>query len=136
MAEQFKRSEIGYTGVSFPFRLAPTGKVATSTVNLSTGVMQHIVEAIVQIIRTIRGERFFRRSFGAEPVHVVFRPNTEVEMMWMASELQDILAEYEPRVSLIEATIVEQDPDQGFVKMRLGFKHNATQITDYIEVTV
>jgi len=130
------REEIGFTGISFPFRFTTQGTVSWSTVNFNTGDMTHIVEAIVQVIRTMRGERFFRRGWGAYPVNAVFRPNTETEMLWMASEIRDLLAEYEPRVSLIECVIVEIDPDQGRVKLRLGFKHIMTQIVNQVEVTI
>lgn len=136
MAQQWKRSEIGYTGASFPLRLAPSGKIEISTASFESGNIQHIAEAIVQIIRTIKGERFFRRGFGAAPIHAIFRPNTETEILWMASEIQDIFDEYEPRVTLIECKVVTQDAEQGFVKLQLGFRHNKTQIVSHIEVQV
>jgi len=136
VATNWKREEIGFTGISFPFRLTPSGMVATSTVSLDNDDMQHISEAIVQVVRTIRGERVMRRGWGAALINAVFRANTETEMLWMASEIQDLLNEYEPRVSLIEAVMVQTDPEQGYVKLRLGFRHNVTQITDYIEVTL
>jgi len=136
MARRWKREEIGYTGASFPWRLTTSGRVATSTVNFEEGDMTHIAEAIVQVIRTIKGERVMRRSWGASPVDVVFRPNTELGMLLAVSEIQDVLNEYEPRVSLIEGKVVDSNPEQGTVTLRLGFRHNKTQIVDRIEVTV
>ena len=133
---QWIPKEIGYTGISFPFRLDTGGRVATSTVNLQQGKIDHVAEAIIQIIRTSKGERFFNRSFGAEPVIVVFEKNTPEEMMLIASEVKDILDQYEPRVRLTEFTFLDSNPAEGYVKMRIGFQFIRSQVENRIEVTL
>ncbi len=132
----YAREEIGYTGPSFPWRMAPSGAIETATVDVQNGNIELLAEAITQIIRTKRGERFFRRGWGAEPVNIVFRPNSEAEMLLVASEIEEILSAYEPRVRLIEFSVVEQQADQGYVALRIGFEHLQTQLVDYVEVTV
>jgi len=134
--KQWRPKEIGYTGISFPFRLDAGGRVATSTVNLQAGSVEHIAEAIVQIIRTSKGERFFNRSFGAEPVVVVFERNTPEEMMLIASEIKDILDEYEPRVRLTEFTFLDSNPSEGYVRLRIGFSFLRSQIEQRVEVVL
>ena len=133
---QWKPQEIGYTGISFPFRLDSGGRVTSSTVNIRDNNVKHIAEAIVQIIRTSKGERFFNRSFGAEPVVVVFEKNTPQEMMLVASEIKDILDEYEPRVRLTEFTFLDSNPSEGYIKMRIGFSFIRSQIEQMVEVVV
>jgi phage baseplate assembly protein W len=136
MVANYKSDEIGYTGPSFPWRLTPAGKVATSTVNIGTGDTSLIAEAVTQIIRTRKGERFFRRGWGGEPVNLVFRPNTEEEMLLAGSEIQDVLSEYEPRAKLVEFGVEDQDPDQGLVSLRVGVEIIGSQLVDLIEVKV
>ena len=133
---QWVPKEIGYTGISFPFHLDAGGRTVTSTVNLQEGSVRHVAEAIVQIIRTAKGERFFNRSFGAEPVAVVFEKNTPEEIMLIASEVKDILDEYEPRVRLTEFTFLESDPSQGYIKLRIGFSFIRSQVENRVEVVL
>ena len=128
--------DIGYTGMAFPFRLAPDGTIQTSSVDFANGVLDHIADALVQILRTKRGERFFRRGFGAEPVDILFELNTEENMVLIGSQIDAILKEWEPRVSLYEFRITEHNPDQGQVTIRVGFVHDKTQVTGEIEVSI
>jgi len=136
MVANYRSEEIGYTGPSFPWRLTPAGRIATAAVNVGTGELALISEAVTQIIRTRRGERFFRRGWGGEPVHLVFRPNTEEEMLLAGSEIQDILSAYEPRARLTQFRISEHDPDQGSVALEVGMEVIGTQLVDMVEVKV
>jgi len=132
----WKRDEVGYTGIAFPFMIAPTGMITVSTVNLGENDMSHITQAIEQLLRTDKGERFFNRDFGAKPVDLMFRPNTEETVMLAASEIKEILDEYEPRVVVTEFTMVDSDPDEGRIKIRLGLFNTQTQVEDSVEVVV
>lgn len=130
----FYPEEIGYTGISYPFRFSPSGSVAVSTVNFGTEDISHIVEAMMQIVHTRKGERFFNRDFGAQPVALVFRSNTPEEFLLVASEINDILTEYEPRVNLTEFVHVDSNPSEGWVRLRIGTSLKQTQVEQMIEV--
>jgi len=132
----WKRDEIGYTGIAFPFALTPAGRVSISTVNLGEQDMSHITQAIDQLLSTAKGERFFNRGFGAKPVSLIFEPNTEPSVMMAASDIRDILEEYEPRVVMTEFVVVDSDPDEGRIKVRLGLFNTQTQVEDSVEVTI
>ena len=132
----WKRDEIGYTGIAFPFTIAPTGSIAVSTVNLGENDLSHVTQAIEQLLRTSKGERFFNRDFGAQPVDLIFRPNTEQSVMLIASDIREILDEYEPRVVVTEFVVVDSAPDEGWIKIRLGLFNTQTQVEDSVEVSI
>ena len=130
----WRTQDIGWTGISFPFRLDSRGRIATSTVDVETGDLQHVREAIEQLVRTPVGSRFFNRKFGASPVDIVFRLNDPNHLALALSELQDTLRRWEPRVILRGWKIVDSDPEQGWVRIRLDFEYWQGQVVDSVEV--
>ena len=130
----WRTKDIGYTGISYPFRLDSGGRVATSTVDVEKGDLSHIKEALEQLIRTPVGSRFFNRDFGAAPVDIVFRLNTPEEINLALVELDELLRSWEPRVVLNHYEIVGHDPDQGWVQIRIHFTLHTGQTPDFVEV--
>lgn len=132
----WKRDEIGYTGIAFPFTIAPTGSILSSTVNLGDDDTSHIVEAMEQLLGTNPGERFFNRDFGAKPIDLIFRANTAESVLLAADDIREIFDEYEPRVSITEFAMIDSDPDEGWIKIRLGLYYVQTQVANSVELTI
>ncbi|MBO8161163.1 MAG: GPW/gp25 family protein [Thermosipho sp. (in: Bacteria)] len=55
---------LGFKGISFPFRIDSSGRVATSTT--SPNDFTHIKESIEQILKTRKYERIMENDFGNE----------------------------------------------------------------------
>ena len=96
-------AERGFTGISFPFRIGVKGGVVTST----TGIMdvQHIVEAMTQILHTRPMERCMEYHFKSEIDSNVFEPNDVSIKTLLAYQVKKALAELEDRITVDYASI-------------------------------
>ena len=92
------------SGISFPVRLGPDGRVATSA------GPDNIREAIRHVLLTEPGERLNLGDFGGGAGSFLFEPNTVGTRRRIEERVKDALKRWEPRVSL-EAVTVEADPD-------------------------
>lgn len=120
----------GTDGLSFPFRLSETGSLATSGVNLREGNVDHIKEGLLQLFGTRKGERFFRRDFGDEMGSLIFRPNSPEEVTLWASERDDVLRRWEPRVHVRAFKILQQK--EHFLQFRMEFIVEGQQVSQEI----
>ena len=93
-------------GVSFPPRIGPDGAMVTSAGELN------VRECICTILRTRRGERAGRPSFGAGLARFLFEPNTVATLRLIQEEVQRALSRWEPRIALsgVTATVNAADP--------------------------
>ena len=99
-------AERGFTGISFPFRIGVKGGVVTST----TGVMdvQHIVEAMTQILCTRPMERCMEYHFKSEIDSSVFEPNDVSIKTLLAYQVQEALKELEDRILVDSVDITSE----------------------------
>ncbi len=98
---------LGYRGISFPFRFNGLGSVTSSTVE--TGNPAHILESIRQIIGTRRGERVMRPEFGADADNLVFSPQSNPGIRIATHNIGQQILRWEKRVDLqkVEITRIE-----------------------------
>ena len=98
---------LGYRGISFPFRFNGLGSVASSTVE--TGNPAHILESVRQIIGTRRGERVMRPEFGADADNLVFSPQSNSGIRIAAHNIGQQILRWEKRVDLqrVDVTRIE-----------------------------
>ena len=96
-------TERGFTGISFPFRIGVKGGVVTST----TGVMdvQHIVEAMTQILCTRPMERCMEYHFKSEIDTNIFEPNDVSIKTLLSYQITEALRELEDRISVDSVSI-------------------------------
>jgi uncharacterized protein len=92
------------SGISFPVRLAPDGRVAVSS------GPDNIREAIRVILLTERGERVNLAEFGGGAGGFLFEPNTVATRRRIQERIEEALRRWEPRIGL-EAVTVEADGD-------------------------
>ena len=99
-------AERGFTGISFPFRIGVKGGVVTST----TGVMdvQHIVEAMTQILCTRPMERCMEYHFKSEIDSSVFEPNDASIKTLLAYQVKEALTELEDRIIVDSVDITSE----------------------------
>jgi uncharacterized protein len=98
------RDTVFGSGISFPVRLGPDGRVAVSA------GPDNIREAIRVILLTEPGERVNLEEFGGGAGRFLFEPNTVSTRRRIQERIEDALRRWEPRIGL-EAVSVELDPD-------------------------
>jgi uncharacterized protein len=98
------RDTVFGSGISFPMRLGPDGRVAVSA------GPENIREAIRVILLTEPGERLQLAEFGGGAGRFLFEPNTEGTRRRVQERIEDALRAWEPRIDL-QSVRVDEDPD-------------------------
>ena len=99
-------AESGFTGISFPFRIGVKGGVVMSTTSVSD--VQHIIEAMTQILGTRPMERCMEYHFKSDLDSDIFEPNDASCRTLIAYQAEEALKELEDRINaLISSTIGE-----------------------------
>ncbi len=110
-------------GMSFPPRVGPDGRVASSEGE------QNIREAVGVILTTSPGERLRLGAFGAGLARFLFEPNTTSTRHLIGELIRRSVTEWEPRVT-VESVRVEADPNDPETAVAvLVYKLVATQAT-------
>lgn len=100
-------AEKGFTGISFPFRIGVRGGVVTSTTNFRD--VQHIVEAMTQILCTRPMERCMEYHFKSEIDSNLFEPNDVSMNTLLSYQVTEALKELEDRIEVNSVDIVSED---------------------------
>lgn len=98
-----ENKKVGYTGLSFPFRLNNRGGIAMSTTSVTAP--DHINESIAQIILTRLKERPMEMSVGSDCHRAVFMPNDPATHAILRYSIVDALTRLEPRITVTEDNI-------------------------------
>ena len=98
--------ERGFTGISFPFRIGVKGGVVTSTTGVSN--IQHIIEAMTQILRTNSMERCMEYHFKSDIDTDIFEPNDASSRTMVAYQVKEALRELEDRISVKSVDVVSE----------------------------
>lgn len=98
------RDTVFGSGISFPVRLGPDGRVATSA------GPDNIREAIRVILLTEPGERLQLADFGGGAGRFLFEPNTVGTRRRVQERIEEALRRWEPRIG-VQAVTVEEDAD-------------------------
>ena len=98
------RDTVFGSGISFPMRLGPDGRVAVSA------GPENIREAIRVILLTEPGERLQLAEFGGGAGRFLFEPNTVGTRRRVQERIEDALRAWEPRIDL-QSVRVDEDPD-------------------------
>jgi len=98
------RDTVFGSGISFPMRLGPDGRVAVSS------GPDNIREMIRVILLTEPGERLQLPEFGGGAGRFLFEPNTVGTRRRVQERIEESLRRWEPRIAL-QAVSVEEDPD-------------------------
>lgn len=91
-------AERGFTGISFPFRIGVKGGVVTSTTSVMD--VQHIIEAMEQILLTRPMERCMEYHFKSDIDYDIFEPNDASCRTLIAYQVEEALRELEDRIEV------------------------------------
>lgn len=100
-------AEKGFTGISFPFRIGVRGGVVTSTTDSMD--VQHIVEAMTQILCTHPMERCMEYHFKSEIDSNLFEPNDVSMRTLLSYQVTEALRELEDRIEVDSVDIVSEE---------------------------
>ena len=113
--------DYGTLGISFPFRLDETGRVAVSGISVEDQEFPHIEESVQQILLTRIGERFFRRDFGADIDNIVFEPNASLSLAVLRTDIEDAITRWDPRVQILDVRMLDSDPGRGLLFAQVSY---------------
>jgi phage baseplate assembly protein W len=90
--------QMGFTGISFPFRIGVKGGVVTSSTSIKE--VPHIVESIKQILSTARYERTMEFHMYSDIDLDIFEPNDTSTFTLISYQVKDALRRLEPRIEV------------------------------------
>ena len=99
--------EKGFTGISFPFRIGVKGGVVTSTTSVNN--VQHIIEAMEQILMTKPRERCMEYHFKSDIDYDIFEPNDASCRTLIAYQVEEALRELEDRIEVLSVDVESKD---------------------------
>lgn len=99
-------AERGFTGISFPFRIGVKGGVVMSTTSVMD--VQHIIEAMTQILLTRPMERCMEYHFKSEIDSSIFEPNDESIETLLSYQITEALGELEDRITVDSVEIISE----------------------------
>ena len=103
------RESILGKGLKFPFAFTQSRKKpATSTA--SSAEIEHVNDAIWQILGTKIGDRFMRRDFGSRLHELIFEQLDEIYKALATVYVKDALNKWEKRI-VVHSIIFYDDPD-------------------------
>ena len=121
-------AEEGFKGISFPFRIGVKGGVALS----STGVddVQHIIEAMTQILGTRPMERCMEYHFKSEIDTNIFEPNGTSCRTLIAYQVEEALRELEDRIEVDSVSLVSEGSSIFAVINFIVLAYNTTHVVN------
>lgn len=127
------RDTVFGSGMSFPVRLGPDGRVAVSS------GPDNIRECIRVVLLTEPGERLHLPEFGGGAGRFLFEPNTVGTRRRVQERIEEALRRWEPRIAL-ESVTVEEDPDDpqaaiATVSYRLVANRAAEQVAVRVQLS-
>jgi hypothetical protein len=92
-----------YRGIMFPFQRGASSFPAAATDDAL------IKGAIVQLLMTAVGERVMRPDLGSNVQSLIFENNSAVLGNLVRSEVQGVLAKFEPRVQVLDVQVEQRE---------------------------
>ncbi len=107
-------------GFSWPMEVDHTGSIRL------TDSAEDIDRSMRIVLMTAPGERVMRPRFGCEIWDLLFEPVNANTIGLMASAVRDAVAQWEPRVDLLDVTVVPDPIDSGLVRIALTYEIRTT----------
>lgn len=99
--------EVGFRGISFPFRIGNRGGVVMS--GTSAYEVPHILESMQQILLTKPRERGMETDFHCEVINNVFGINNENLYALVAYQVKSALEKWEDRITVDSVNVYGED---------------------------
>jgi len=94
-----------YQGIKFPFQRGSTSFPASATDD------ELIQDSLIQLILTRNGERIMRPDCGTNALSFVFENNEAILGNLLRSEIQGVVARYEPRIQITDIVVEQRDSE-------------------------
>lgn len=108
-------------GWAFPPRWGAVGESGTAAVAMNDGA-EHVMEAMVVLLRTALGSRVMRPGLGAGVDRYVFEPRTADTCHRLADDVRRALVLGEPRVIVDAVTAVPTGSAEDQVDVTIEFR--------------
>ena len=119
--------ERGFKGISFPFRIGVKGGVVTSTTSVND--VQHIIEAMEQIVLTRPLERCMEYHFKSDIDYDIFEPNDPSTRTLISYQIKEALRELEDRVEVNEVEVYSENSEIFAVIYFTVLAYNTVHVT-------
>jgi len=107
-------------GFTWPLRVDASGSIAL------TDGSGDLDDAIRVVLLTAPGERLMRPEFGCRIWDLLFEPVTANLLGLVDRAVRDALAQWEPRIEVLDVTPRQDDDDPGLVLIDLTYRVKAT----------
>jgi phage baseplate assembly protein W len=107
-------------GFSWPMTVDHTGSI-----KLTDGAAD-VARSIELVLMTAPGERVMRPAFGCRIWELLFEPVTPNLLGLIAEAVRDALAQWEPRIEVLQVTPLADDNDGGLVRVDIDYRVRAT----------
>jgi uncharacterized protein len=107
-------------GWRFPIRVNAKGGIDSSN------GPARIQQAIWIVISTSFGERVMRPTFGAGAADFIFEPNSPAKRAALASQIQNALTTWEPRITVSQVSVAASPDQAGLVLASITYTIRTT----------
>lgn len=107
-------------GFTWPLRVDASGSIAL------TDGSGDLDDAIRVVLLTAPGERLMRPQFGCRIWDLLFEPVTANLLGLIDQAVRDALAQWEPRIEVLDVTPRQDDDNAGLVLIDLTYRVKAT----------
>lgn len=107
-------------GFTWPLRVDASGSIAL------TDGSGDLDDAIRVVLLTAPGERLMRPQFGCRIWDLLFEPVTANLLGLVDRAVRDALAQWEPRIEVLDVTPRQDDDEPGLVLIDLTYRVKAT----------
>jgi phage baseplate assembly protein W len=107
-------------GWKFPIRVNAKGGL-----DWSNGPSR-IQQAIWVVISTSLGERVMRPKFGSGAADFIFEPNSPAKRAALATQIQNALTTWEPRITVNQVNVTASTDQPGMVLASIGYTIRST----------
>ena len=107
-------------GIRFPMAVDSRGGIAMS------GGPDELDASIRVIVSTAPGERVMRPQFGCRIWDLLFEPVNANTVGLMAQSVRDAIAQWEPRVEVVDVVVTPDDDDASLVRIGVAYRVRST----------
>lgn len=86
----------------------------------------HVRQSILLIAQTAQGERMMRPDFGSGLSRMVFEPLGQATISLVQHTLTQALTRYEPRIDIVDLTVISDPSQPGLLQIRLDYQVRRT----------
>jgi phage baseplate assembly protein W len=119
-----------YRGIAFPFRKGPVNFPEVCEDRAA------IKQSLVQIVMTVKGERYMRPTMGVNALDFLFESAGDEMVAELRQELMQAIGLFEKRVSVQNIQAVVQGDDSNELVVTINYYIVATGQPDTVEVEV